>query len=279
MHVMRANDPAFQWETEAQRPQPEPRPTTGRPTTSEPDASWVTLREAHEATDIPIETLRKWARRGAVRSALEETEYGERRMIDLGDVRTRARHLGRELKPAPARPRRNDPLPTPEPAPATGDDSAGALNDDQHAHADVEHAAPVAAPDTAAVVAPAGPPSGTMIVPIDAWDKMLLQLGNLHEAGQQLAEARERAAKAETEARFLRERLAELRAQRAAPPAVPAAAVAALDTVTDTAPDTPPESSSTEVADEPATPPRMGEPWARVFRAYAAERWRERRRQ
>jgi hypothetical protein len=50
-----------------------------------------------------------------------------------------------------------------------------------------------------------------MLVPIDAWDKMLLQLGNLHEAGQQLAEARERAGKAETEAKFLRERLAELR--------------------------------------------------------------------
>jgi hypothetical protein len=50
-----------------------------------------------------------------------------------------------------------------------------------------------------------------MIVPVDAWNKMLNQLGNLHEAGQQLAEARERAAKAETEAMFLRERLGELR--------------------------------------------------------------------
>jgi hypothetical protein len=50
-----------------------------------------------------------------------------------------------------------------------------------------------------------------MLVPIDAWDKMLIQLGNLHQAGQQLAEARERAARAETEAAFLRERLAELR--------------------------------------------------------------------
>ncbi len=50
-----------------------------------------------------------------------------------------------------------------------------------------------------------------MLVPIDAWNKMLNQLGNLHEAGQQLAEARERAAKAETEAVFLRERLAEMR--------------------------------------------------------------------
>jgi hypothetical protein len=51
-----------------------------------------------------------------------------------------------------------------------------------------------------------------MLVPIEAWDKILHQLGNLHEAGQQLAEARERAARAETEATFLRERLAEMRA-------------------------------------------------------------------
>lgn len=58
---------------------------------------------------------------------------------------------------------------------------------------------------------PPGVPDRSMIVPIEAWERMLLQLGNLHEAGQQLAEARERAAKAETEARFLREQLAELR--------------------------------------------------------------------
>ncbi|MFQ5557411.1 MAG: hypothetical protein ACE5GB_07885, partial [Acidimicrobiales bacterium] len=37
--------------------------------------------------------------------------------------------------------------------------------------------------------------------------------GNLHEAGQQLADARERAARAETEVTFLRERLAELRSR------------------------------------------------------------------
>ena len=40
------------------------------------------------------------------------------------------------------------------------------------------------------------------------------------EAGQQLAEARERAARAETEAEFLRERLGELRKPPTAPPAV-----------------------------------------------------------
>ncbi len=73
-------------------------------------------------------------------------------------------------------------------------------------------------PGLAAGLPPEGgegePAPGTMIVPVDAWNKMLNQLGNLHEAGQQLAEARERAGKAETEAKFLRERLAEMRENR-----------------------------------------------------------------
>jgi hypothetical protein len=58
------------------------------------------------------------------------------------------------------------------------------------------------------------PEGNAMLVPRDAWDRLLAQLGNLHQAGQQLAEARERAARAETEASFLRERLAELRQER-----------------------------------------------------------------
>ena len=53
-----------------------------------------------------------------------------------------------------------------------------------------------------------------MLVPRDAWDRLMDQLGNLHEAGLHLAEARERAAKAETESSFLRERLTEMRAER-----------------------------------------------------------------
>jgi hypothetical protein len=61
-----------------------------------------------------------------------------------------------------------------------------------------------------------GPSSdgSSMLVPRDAWDKLMDQLGNLHEAGMHLADARERAAKAETEATFLRERLSEMRAER-----------------------------------------------------------------
>jgi hypothetical protein len=64
---------------------------------------------------------------------------------------------------------------------------------------------------------PATGPTGdgtAMLVPRDAWDRLMDQLGNLHEAGLLLAEARERAAKFETEAGFLRERLGELRAER-----------------------------------------------------------------
>jgi len=46
-----------------------------------------------------------------------------------------------------------------------------------------------------------------MLVPVSAWKKVLDQLGNLHEADKLMAEARERAAKAEAESEFLREKL------------------------------------------------------------------------
>ena len=52
-----------------------------------------------------------------------------------------------------------------------------------------------------------------VLVPLDQWTRVLNQLGNLHEAGQQVADARERAARAETETAFLRERLKEMRAE------------------------------------------------------------------
>ena len=48
---------------------------------------------------------------------------------------------------------------------------------------------------------------GNLLVPIQAWENVLKQLGNLHEANQLMAESRERAAKAEAEAEFLREKL------------------------------------------------------------------------
>jgi hypothetical protein len=53
-----------------------------------------------------------------------------------------------------------------------------------------------------------------MLVPRDAWDRLMDQLGNIHEAGLMLAEARERAARAETETEFLRERIGEIRTER-----------------------------------------------------------------
>ncbi|MDA2970014.1 MAG: hypothetical protein O3A48_01050 [Actinomycetota bacterium] len=54
---------------------------------------------------------------------------------------------------------------------------------------------------------------GNLIVPLDAWNTVLNQLGNLHEANQLMAEARERAAKAEAESEFLREKLKTARQQ------------------------------------------------------------------
>jgi hypothetical protein len=52
-----------------------------------------------------------------------------------------------------------------------------------------------------------------VLVPLDQWNRLLGQLGNIHEAGQQLAEARERMGRAETENVFLKERIRDLRAQ------------------------------------------------------------------
>ena len=57
------------------------------------------------------------------------------------------------------------------------------------------------------------PEEGSLLIPLDAWNTVLNQLGNLHEASQQMAEARERAAKAELEAEFLREKLKNTRQQ------------------------------------------------------------------
>jgi len=53
----------------------------------------------------------------------------------------------------------------------------------------------------------------SFLVPLDAWNTVLNQLGNLHESSQLMAEARERAAKAEAEADFLREKLKNTRQQ------------------------------------------------------------------
>ncbi len=175
-------DATTRWETEAMRSTPQqrsnpPRPTAKRQIEMPHAGTFLTLKEAEDTTGIPMSTLRKWIRKDAITSHLESDGETTLRMVELESVRARAAELGRELA--------SHQKPEPE----------------GHPTAEVETSAPA--------------PEGSMLVPIDAWNKMLTQLGNLHEAGQQLAEARERAAKAETEAAFLRERLAEMREQGA----------------------------------------------------------------
>ena len=172
MAAMTDHNSAFLWETEALRDSPQRTAEVALDDAEPAPGRWMTLRAASRSTGIPVETLRKWARRGTIPTFLEPTNLGTNiRLVDLDGVQQRAAELGRSLNP--------------EPVPA------GEAEDRP--------------------VVPATTPPDTMIVPVDAWNKMLAQLGNLHEAGQQLAAARERAAKAETEAEFLRERLSEIR--------------------------------------------------------------------
>ena len=198
-------DRTTRWETEALRSQPHvkkapPQPSRKR---SQTPREWVTLREAEAATGIPTNTLRKWVRKDELASHLESDGDMALRMVDLKDVRRRAKTLGRSI--------------------ASENEDRETVNYESAAETP-EAADSQAADSQAADSEQQDPTQGTMIVPIDAWNKMLNQLGNLHEAGQQLAEARERAAKAETESVFLRDRLAEIRGEptmEAAPPPAP----------------------------------------------------------
>lgn len=246
MGLMSDRDPAFLWETEALRPSaqqtvsPVDRPATRPAATSTRTRAgqWRTLREAHLATGIPIDTLRKWVRRGAVSSFLDLRDGDPRRMVDMDAVYARARELGRPIRALP------------------------------DLGAPLEPEATVAGPaDAPQELVRAATPPGTMIVPIAAWDKMLMQLGNLHEAGQQLAEARERAARAETESVFLRERLGELRREVAR-----VADAALANTEEETAPtDDEPVNTSTV---DPPLPTQQS--WRNVSRRVFAT-WRARR--
>jgi hypothetical protein len=190
MRDMADRDPAFLWETEVLRTSARSPSSSSPPTDASEHDDWLTLRRASDVTGVPVSTLRNWARKGKVPTTLDDTPSGPRRMVSLRGVEERARRLGHEVGEVDKA--RREPAPPAKPDAPAGSDQVS-------------------------------PPPGTMLVPIDAWDKMLLQLGNLHQAGQQLAEARERAARAETEAAFLRERLAELREPRpgAAEGAVP----------------------------------------------------------
>jgi len=199
IRFMGDSDAAFLWESEAIRSAEErsTRPIAPTAKTREQlrsqrgDDDWLTLRQASEATGIPVPTLRKWARRDTIPSYLDATPAGELRMVSKRGVLARAELLHRDIHAR--EPSVSETVEPQKPPPVIATE-------------DVAEESGPAEPD----VSP-----GTMLVPIDAWDKMLLQLGNLHEAGQQLAEARERAGKAETESLFLKERLTELRAELA----------------------------------------------------------------
>jgi hypothetical protein len=264
------------WETEALRAgrsRKGGRPTVSqdrRPLSTEP-AVWVTLKEASDATGIPVGTLGSWARRGTVDSYLEGNGGRKLRIVDLNAVRGRAHDLGRPLAPVPIRAVETEQPPDPPVASLSG----GGAERMRVTEPSRQRSDPPPGPD-----GPDSPLRGEqgpemMIVPLDAWNKVLNQLGNLHEAGQQLADARERAAKAETEASFLRERLAELR-QQEAPSATEQSPVAS-----------PPPSGGDEGQDEPWMPTAVEpEPSAeatataapvRIWR-YLSDGWKSRRR-
>lgn len=178
---MSSRDSAFLWETEVLRSAR--RSTSGARSTrallDDPD-DWVTVREASAATGMSSTTLKKLARSKEIPSHLEKTDDGFLRIVSLEAIRRWNDHREEHDDDA-------------GPSSETLDEVSVDLTESESSGHDV--------------------PEGTMLVPLDAWNKMLNQLGNLHEAGQQLAEARERAAKAETEAQFLKERLRELREQ------------------------------------------------------------------
>jgi hypothetical protein len=132
------------------------------------------LREAEHRFGVPVATLRTWARKGAIDAVMVDQDGVRQWLVTPESVAHHLSRAARAPKKSTARKSQTSARPTTGP---TGDGSA-------------------------------------MLVPRDAWDRLIDQLGNLHEAGLMLAEARERAARAETEAGFLRERLAEMRVER-----------------------------------------------------------------
>ncbi|GMR02522.1 MAG: hypothetical protein BMS9Abin20_0860 [Acidimicrobiia bacterium] len=229
-------DMTTRWETAAirtgsrARNQP-PRPSGKRPGTT---VRWVTLKEAETTTSIPVNTLRKWIRKADLPSYLESDGDIALRMVDLDAVIERAGRLGRTVRP-----------------------SAG--TSEFSSEGGPRASEPGEAGDRATSKPP---PEATMIVPIDAWNKMLSQLGNLHEAGQQLAEARERAAKAETEATFLRQRLAEIRA----------------DAATEDADTTDVHTSNVDQPETPQPTPAADQQETTTYWRYLTTGWRDRQR-
>jgi hypothetical protein len=275
--------------TDSRRPVPSKQTRPNRPIPQPKAAPvqerWVDLREAEDLTGIPWSTIRNWARKGRIDSRFEMDESGDRRHVEITEVVAWADHLGRQHKKVESR---ESPVASGESRPAStpaGSSSFGTRSrsgeeiaspeetasresqfegrakatdieppqEPERTRNHVSHSEPRRAIEDTRHEQPATRdaeiPEGTMLVPLDAWNKMLNQLGNLHEAGQQLAEARERAAKAETEVQFLRERLTELRTR------------------------TEPEATEPVTADPPAAQEGEIEPlWVDLYR-----RWKRRR--
>jgi len=276
-------DATTRWETEALREGERTRPSPPKPTNAsrKERTNWVTLKEAEAATGIPVNTLRKWVRKSALPSYLESDGDIALRMVDLDAVRRRAGELGRTIDiqttdlesttdnrqqatdapPAASRQPSSEPPASVPPSPAWEPEAdAGRRTTDNGPTSDADEGA-------------------TMMVPVDAWNKMLAQLGNLHEAGQQLAEARERAAKAETEAAFLRERLVEIReADQAEQPPQPEVEPSTAES-TDPAETTDAGIPQHDPTDEVPTSPEASEPErTTTYWRYLTTGWRDRRR-
>ncbi len=172
-------DPAFTWDQPAKqvrRQQQQSAEPPRRQVTRSAGEGRISLREAEHRFGVTAATLRTWAKKKSIDAVLTDAGSGRQWMVTPESI---AHHLSRSPRPAPAKAKK--------------------------APAKAKKARPSTGPT---------PDGSAMLVPRDAWDRLMDQLGNLHDAGLMLAEARERAAKAETEAVFLRERLGELRTER-----------------------------------------------------------------
>jgi hypothetical protein len=79
---------------------------------------------------------------------------------------------------------------------------------------DVAERAAMLAADRPGTTSSSPLPDDMLPVPRDEWARIVAAVGHLHEAGNALAEARERAGRAETTVEFLRERVRALEAER-----------------------------------------------------------------
>lgn len=151
---------------------------------ADPDERWVTLRDANAETGASVSALRKWYRKGTVRSEERDGPHGLQRYVWLADVKTRQR-VWAEVQ---------DQMGQPGPAVELELDS-------EHRISDV------------------GPPPGMLLVPLEAWQRTLDTVAGgmtaVHQAGQELAAAREDAGVERTKREFLAGQLAEVRAAEA----------------------------------------------------------------